>query len=196
MLHFYREIIVSRLRYTLPVHSIAPHQLKNLEQFSRKALKVYIGVTRFAENTATLARMQYCPLQLQPEAKTMGHLTRLYRTPSTARLNRFLQRSSSRVGCVTTNFLEEVGASSLLPPPFAPHTLRSLLDMFLLIPSMGRKDVPQVVISQLVADHFSSAKAECLEVLFGGSVCPSSKTANAAFSTRALDIDIPGRINI
>lgn len=88
-------------------------------------------------------------------------------------------------------------ASSSIPPPLAPYTPGSPLDVHLFVQSMGRKaDMPQVVINQLVADHFSEAYPKCLQVFTDGSIRRGSKTATAAFSIPALEIELEGRISI
>lgn len=118
---------------------IASLEWKKLERFHRVFVRACLSVPRFSAKTAMLVKVQDCSLELQAKAKIIEHLTRLHHDGSTAQfLNCFMLRPSSRVGHLTTKFLE-VRAPSSLPPPFAPPTPRSPHDVQLPIPKSGKQ---------------------------------------------------------
>lgn len=65
-----------------------------------------------------------------------------------------------------------------------------LLDVHLFITGVGRKSDVEVVINQLVADNFSEAYPEYLQVFTNSCIRHRSKTATAAFLIFTLEIQL------
>lgn len=140
VLSLYKGLLLSRLLYALLLLSLAAPQRKALQAFHRVALCVYLGVPRYAGNTAVLVDAQEPSLQHQVKVRALRHIGRNF-----------------QMGFFATKFAADIGPP-YFSPPLVSDSSRTPLDVHSRIPYPGRKvSTPTIVVERLVDQHLTTA---------------------------------------
>ncbi|KAM7281536.1 uncharacterized protein ISCGN_005804, partial [Ixodes scapularis] len=197
LLALYRGLILSRILYAVPLLNLGRHQIQQLEQFHRCALRLCLGLPRFSENVATLVEARENPISLHKRKRAMRHLVRLQDASSTTSLlSKLRSRPLSCLGTVTIEFEDQIGPPKRRFPPTPPHTTLPPLNVTGTLPFFQRKSsVAPIVARSLAMDHLDRWYKGWLHVFTDGLTKPEAATSTAAFLIPSMAVQQAGWLN-
>ncbi|KAM7311831.1 uncharacterized protein ISCGN_008738 [Ixodes scapularis] len=123
MMKLYRGLTLSRLMYALPLVHISNAQSLAIETLQRIAVRLCLGLPRYAPNIPTLVEGRMNLVQNPGKELTLRHIARQTTCRSTGSLlNRLRSRPLSRLGYLATESEGLIDAPAMIylaPPPYA-----------------------------------------------------------------------------